>query len=163
MKILVLGFIISLLPATTWSYPLTPDPEVTPSELCTTSDPHFERYRYDEAIPYCQRKVSSSQKRRIYGIYGIPNECRNRYTIDHLIPLSLGGNNSDENLWPEHKLVKATRPNLELELFYALENGELTQDEVVTIIVDEKFEYAKKMAILASKSGDHCNSPGSYR
>lgn len=51
------------------------------------------------------RDVSAADRRRIYRSYGIEPRARygqpGSYEIDHLVPLELGGNNTDENLWPE--------------------------------------------------------------
>ena len=48
------------------------------------------------------RDVSTATKNRIYGEYGITRvRLPNEFEMDHLIPLSLGGSNSDRNLWPE--------------------------------------------------------------
>src|SRR4029450_8073014 len=47
------------------------------------------------------RKVSAKTKAKVYAAYKVPKKDRSKYTIDHLIPVSLGGNNSTKNLWPE--------------------------------------------------------------
>ena len=119
--------------------PLTPDEVQTPGDLCTVDDPDFAEYRYLEDIAYCERNVSYHQRAQIYDLYNVPEEIRDQYTIDHLIPLSLGGSNEFENLWPEHKEVKALRPNLENEVFYALNRGEITQKKAIQIILEAKL------------------------
>lgn len=135
---LVLLFVLSFA---FWAqaYPLTPETNVTPGSLCTEEDEDFYEYRYAEQIPYCERDVSSSLKTRIYEDYDIPKSERKDYTIDHFIPLSIGGTNHYDNLWPEHKEVKALRPTLEMQLYVALRDGELTQDEAVKIVMDKKL------------------------
>lgn len=48
------------------------------------------------------REVATSQYREVYGEYGIPYpEPSGSYELDHLIPLELGGDNANANLWPE--------------------------------------------------------------
>jgi hypothetical protein len=48
------------------------------------------------------REVTSAQYREVYGEYGIPYpEPSGTYELDHLIPLELGGDNANANLWPE--------------------------------------------------------------
>lgn len=118
--------------------PVNPNPNITPGELCDPQDPDFDGYRYAEKMPYCKRKVSGSDKKRIYAAYGIPEKCKHRYTVDHFAPLALGGNNSDQNLWPEHVLVKATRQQLEQELYLKVVNGDMTSDEARDILIEEK-------------------------
>lgn len=117
----------------------TPD-EDTIGTLCVENNPDFEEYRYKEKIPYCRRNVWGSLKDRIYRRYGIPKRCRDEYTIDHLIPLSLGGDNSEENLWPEHKEIRAQlRPQLEQELYNLISSGEIKQAKAVRIILEAKL------------------------
>jgi len=158
MKFLALFLVLTCFSSTVFSYPLNPDEQMTPGELCDYNDGDYQTERYQERIPYCKRNVSSYQKRRIYEEYHIPSKCRSNYTIDHLIPLSIGGNNSDENLWPEHKMVKATRQNLELEIFQAVSAGKMTQKQAVEIILKVKKEEIKNLP--SSNRNDDCNRPG---
>jgi hypothetical protein len=136
---LLLAFSTLLPPIADASFPFTPHEEITTGSLCTTSDQDFREFRYKERIPYCKRSVSSSEKRKIYESYGVAVHCRKEYTIDHFIPLSLGGTNHANNLWPEHKSVKSLRKNLEFELFQKLEAGRITQQEAVEAIIEAKF------------------------
>jgi hypothetical protein len=119
-------------------FPLTPG-AATSGSLCTNNDSDFVEYRYSGQIPYCQRRVSSWDKKQIYDSYGVPERCRKEYTIDHFIPLSLGGTNKANNLWPEAKVVKHLRQNLELELFEALRAGTITQADAIATIRDAKL------------------------
>ena len=123
-----------------WAHeiPIVPDPEMTPGHLCTTEDRHFREFRYKEQIPYCRRAVSFNHRARIYDAYNIPEECRHRYTIDHFIPLAIGGSNDSRNLWPEHKLVKLTRERFELDIYLAMKRGEIYQEEALELMVEEK-------------------------
>jgi hypothetical protein len=136
--IIALLFSLSLTQA--YAYPTQPNQNETPGSLCTLQDPDFAERRYPEQIIYCQRNVSSWTKTKIYEAYQIPKKCRSHYTIDHLVPLSIGGSNHKENLWPENKLVKATRPTLEDDTYLALKNGEITQQQAIEIILDEKLK-----------------------
>lgn len=119
-------------------FPLTPGPATTGS-LCTANDADFSEYRYSAKVPYCRRNVSSTEKRKIYDAHGVPAHCRREYTIDHFIPLSLGGTNEPNNLWPEAKVVKHLRQNLELELFDDLRRGYITQAEAIATIREAKM------------------------
>lgn len=122
------------------SYPLYPTQNTTPGSMCLTSDPDFKEYRYPEKIPYCARKVSSSKKKRIYEKYGIPLADRSHYTIDHLVPLALGGSNHENNLWPEAKELRAKyRPTLEIDLYKKISRGEISQQDAVKCIKVAKF------------------------
>jgi hypothetical protein len=75
---------------------IVPDPTLTPGavrstdvgEICSTSTSglrHWSRERDD----------------RIMAEYGLPPGPHPSMEIDHLIPLCLGGADSDANLWPE--------------------------------------------------------------
>lgn len=132
-------FILLVLPYVAMGYPLTPDKDETPGSVCVTSNNDFEEYRYPERIPYCHRNVATALKKTIYEWYGIPTSERKNYTIDHLIPLSIGGDNDRTNLWPEHKEVKALRPDLELQVYLDLKKGDALQKDLIKLILDNKF------------------------
>lgn len=142
-RFFVLFLTITLISIQALAYPLIPDLEITPSSVCNVRNPDFKEYRYREQIPYCGRNVSTSLKAYIYSLYQIPKKCRGNYTIDHFIPLSIGGDNSLENLWPEHKNVKAERPNLEWDIYQKLKNGVITQKKAINIIYVEKTSFGQ--------------------
>lgn len=155
----VLAYALVSVSLTAYSYPLVPYPDFTNGQLCYAGNPDFVGYRYAEKIPYCERNVPSMQKERIYNLYRIPKECRSRFTVDHFIPLSIGGDNSDDNLWPEHKLVKATRPDLEQQLYAAISKGQITQKRAIELIVKEKTTVRRMYSGVRS---DACDIPNSY-
>ena len=76
-----------------------PNPRLTPGEvfpnagvgqICTSG--------YSSSV----RHVEHQQYIDVYAAYGVPYpEPSGTYELDHLIPLELGGDNSDANLWPE--------------------------------------------------------------
>jgi hypothetical protein len=121
------------------AYPKRPDTRLTPGALCSQRDADFAGYRYGQRIAYCERNVSGSTKQRIFNKYGIPLSCKHLYTIDHFYPLSIGGNNTEENLWPEHRSVKALRPHLETEVYEAVRSGQMKQAQALAIIEDAKL------------------------
>jgi hypothetical protein len=120
------------------AFPLTPNPALATGHLCNRQNPDYETDRYSQKIPYCVRNVETDLKNHLYDLYKVPVKCRDRYTIDHIIPLSIGGDNSAQNLWPEHKNVKATRPYLEEEVFGEVRDGRMQQKEAIAIILKEK-------------------------
>jgi hypothetical protein len=137
LKALFLFFV--LLPALAFGYPLVPDKKVTPGSVCSESNPDFDEHRYSERIAHCDRNVEHETKAKIYDWYRIPEKERTNYTIDHLIPLSIGGDNSEKNLWPEHRQLKAKRPHLEEEIHRQLRDGELSQRAAIDRILKAKF------------------------
>jgi hypothetical protein len=63
---------------------------VTVSQVCTSG--------YSSSVRY----VSHQQYVDVYAAYGVPYpQPSGTYELDHLIPLELGGDNADANLWPE--------------------------------------------------------------
>lgn len=131
--------LILFIGSSAWAFPVKPDPQVTPGDLCEETYSDFEEYRYEEQIPYCRRYVSIPQKNDIYETYNISANDRSDFTIDHFIPLALGGSNEPENLWPEHVEIKRLRYNLEVRLYWALRAGEVTQEEALEQIVEAKM------------------------
>jgi hypothetical protein len=47
------------------------------------------------------RRVSTKTRSQVYVEYHVSKRDQFRYTLDHLIPLELGGSNTIGNLWPE--------------------------------------------------------------
>ena len=122
-------------------YPMTPVQNMTPGDFCSDKSADFDGYRYEERIPHCRRNVSSATKRRVYEKYRIPERDRDQYTIDHLIPLSIGGSNSIENLWPEAVELKRTfRPTLEDDIYKLIRDGEIEHEQAVECMYLAKYE-----------------------
>ena len=140
MKNIILLIAFFLFLSKSHSYPETPNIAISPGDICTINDKDFQEFRYVENIPYCKRNVSSSRRLRIYDIYKIPLEDRGDFTIDHIVPLSLGGSNSNLNLWPEHKEVKAKRPKLEVCLYYLIKDNLINQETAVNFVLIIKFK-----------------------
>lgn len=116
----------------------TPNSQLTKGSVCEQSDEDFDGIRYPSKVIHCHRNVSYETKSQVYAAYGISDQCRQYYTIDHFIPLAIGGSNDLINLWPEHKAVKATRAKLEDDLYNALRRGEITQEAAIDRVIYEK-------------------------
>src|SRR5436305_1355892 len=75
------------------------DPELTPGEVfpgATAAQVCVSGYAGSV------RNVTRDQYVAVYAAYGLPYpEPPGSYELDHLVPLELGGDNSDRNLWPE--------------------------------------------------------------
>jgi hypothetical protein len=140
MKNIIILIAFFLFLSKSHSYPQIPDITISPGHICTIDNPDFQEFRYNENIPYCKRNVSKSRKSKIYEIYKISIKDKANFTIDHIIPLSLGGSNSNLNLWPEHKKIKATRPNLEICLYYLLKDNLINQEIAINFILIIKFK-----------------------
>jgi hypothetical protein len=99
------------LPATTWpNRALTPgaiDPAVTDGAICAhdwaPGDPPQEGG--DMTYSKAARHTSSHVKDAVFAEYNLtnPHDGGHSWEIDHLVPLSLGGRDVQENLWPESR------------------------------------------------------------
>lgn len=123
----------------TYLEPTRPDTQFTVGHLCNVNSQDFYGFRYQQRIPLCKRNVLTETKVRIYQRYNVPLKNKKYYTIDHFVPLSIGGSNDEDNLWPEPKAVKKTRLNLELEIYEAVKKGLLSQEEAIQKIVEAKM------------------------
>lgn len=138
---LVLGLILVTSTALAGErFPTEPIESVTPGSLCEDSPIR----RYPEGIVYCERDVDTQLKRDIIKMYderfGFSIRQMNRmdFKIDHFIPLSLGGSNDIENLWPQHKSVYEVTDELEHLLSRKISSGAIKQVEAVRVIKEAK-------------------------
>ncbi len=84
--------VLHAAPPTLPDHMLTPgdvDPKLKTATLCS------KKFSTDTV-----RSVSAAEKKEVFARYGIDPKS-DRFEIDHLISLELGGKNSVENLWPQ--------------------------------------------------------------
>ena len=74
-----------------------PDPDCTPGAILTVDTSVICVSGYTKTVRY----VPFKEKKKVFAEYGISYALRNRYEVDHLISLELGGSNDISNLWPE--------------------------------------------------------------
>lgn len=108
-----------------------PNYALTPGRLATPNNRGFIEYRYAEHIPYCRNDVSFALQATVLNRYNIPLADRDKYKIDHLIPLLCGGSNSLENLWPQPIAEAEEKAKLEYRLYLQLRDGKITQNQVI--------------------------------
>lgn len=118
------------------AFPTSPDPVLTPGELCSSPD----SYRYPEHIKYCERDVDGSEKNDIIRMYDrergfrVGQMARKKFKIDHYIPLCMGGANSRDNLWPQHESVYKITDDLEALACEKMAEGSLKQAAAIDLI-----------------------------
>jgi len=143
LLVLVLAF--SQFAVSSDQYPVGPNPTTTPGDVCANSGVK----RYPEQIDYCERNVSSDLKKELIKTYdekfGYQIEQLNRqdFKIDHFIPLSIGGSNSEKNLWPQHKSVYTVTDPLELVLSQKISAGRIKQAEAIRVIKEGKLNLGR--------------------
>lgn len=150
--VLSLFSIISITPfaySDSGRFPKNPDEVLTPGELCNRPD----SYRYPEKVAYCERDVSTNLKKEIFVNYdqiGYRTREMNRmaFKIDHLIPLCMGGSNSERNLWPQHESVYQITDPLEPLLCEKMASGRLSQKRAVEYILHAKNRLDEVHAII---------------
>jgi hypothetical protein len=136
-------------------FPKGPNPEITPGKLCENSPVR----RYPEGIVYCERDVDTKLKRDIIRQYDeelgyhIREMNRMDFKIDHFIPLSIGGSNSRENLWPQHKSVYDLTDPIEHELHAKMEQAKITQEDAIRIIKEAKLNLGRAPELLEYVQG----------
>lgn len=79
---------------------------IDPAVVCVHGYSRTVRPRYD----YAWRRFRVT----VFRAYGIPHEQWRSYTIDHLVPLALGGAPEDlRNVWPEPKAEAKRKDEVE--------------------------------------------------
>ncbi len=147
IMLLTLAFSVNALSGK--EYPMGPDSNLTPGEICKNS----RTLRYPERISYCARDVSSNRKKIIFEDYRklgfiLPPNDRGSYKIDHYIPLCAGGSNSPANLWPQHKSIYAITDPVEPLVCNKMSEGRLKQSEAVELIKKVKNDLSQADEVL---------------
>ncbi len=136
---------LSVLVHASDKYPTMPDASLTPGAICEDSDVH----RYPENIVYCDRDVDTKLKNEIIRQYdeqlgfSIRTISRGEFKIDHFIPLSIGGSNSRDNLWPQHRTVYTQTDPLEHMLFERIKEGRIKQQDAIRVIREAKLNLGR--------------------
>lgn len=111
-----------------------PNPAWTPGKVCTQGDPNFKEMRYSKRVAYCVRYVTASEKDKVAKVYGISKEDYKKYEFDHFIPLNAGGSDDQTNVWPQPIDEAREKDKLEIEIYNALADGTIDQDEAIAKI-----------------------------
>ncbi|GAC1678303.1 MAG: hypothetical protein NVS9B2_29460 [Steroidobacteraceae bacterium] len=103
MRTLLLAFAAIALHAQVAQYGVAangaalPDPRVTPGSVLTSDLAVICVPGYSKTV----RHTSGKLKAKVYKAYGVRNTTAGLAEVDHLIPLSHGGADVFENLWPQ--------------------------------------------------------------
>ena len=125
--------------------------DVTASDIC--------EFHYTQGVrqPRFNTKVSS------FANYGISIHDRDIYQVDHLVPISLGGSNAEENIWPQphdEKAGAAQKDLLERQLRGLVCSNKLTLTEAQTSIAHNWWRaYNKYMGLPIDPGSDGPEPP----
>lgn len=153
MNKIIVSTLLILIQASAFAgenFPKNPDPILTPGVLCA----HPDSQRYKEQINYCNRNVETSLKADIIATYDrergfkIRSMPRNKFKIDHYIPLCMGGANDRDNLWPQHETVFKVTDELEATLCQKMADGKLLQRDAMLLIKRAKNNLNEARDIL---------------
>lgn len=103
---------------------LTPDRGCTPGLVLTSSKRKVCTSGYAQTV----RHVTEGTKRRVEDAYGFDRS--QAHEIDHLVPLSLGGSNDQQNLWPEPAPAFHVKDRLEFAAWRGVCAGRLKLADV---------------------------------
>ena len=147
MKTLIL--LLTLFSSTLYAFPKVPMINIAPGELCTESNKDFDGYRYPDHVAHCRRNVTYETKNKICKLYGVLD--RRDYTVDHIIPLSLGGSNSEKNLWCQSR--KIITANLEYYYYRMVMQDKMRHATAIHALMAWKFNPEGKDHIPAPPDG----------
>jgi hypothetical protein len=120
---------------------IAPDTTITPGAVRTT-----------DAFDVCShgtaqlRHMTRERSDEILAAYGLPGGRHEAFEIDHLIPLSIGGSDTDQNLWPEPRRMIETewsaerKDGLEMRLHNLVCTGQLEITVAQRAIADDWTE-----------------------
>ena len=91
---------------------LLPDPTLTPG----SANPNVTLSDICNGTTKGRRSVTAATRAKVLRDYGVPTVTTDDYELDHLIPLSIGGDNSAANLWPQPAPDYHRKDRLEVEL-----------------------------------------------
>jgi len=108
---------------------LTPgeaDPSLTAAVICNTDTKH-------------RRHVTAATRDSVFSDYNVAPADHDRYELDHLIPLALGGTNRAANLWPQESADAALKDVLEVEMQRRVCHGLLPLPQAQHEIADDWY------------------------
>lgn len=141
-RILAVLFFVSTAYAGT--VPIVPDSKLTPGDIIPTATKEVVCVPgYTKTV----RNVPESLKKQVFQEYGIDPKS-DKFEVDHLISLELGGSNDIKNLWPQSyttdPLNAHSKDKLEDHLHSLVCKGVITLTEAQKeIATDWVFAYKK--------------------
>jgi hypothetical protein len=128
---------------------IVPDPTLTPGAVRTTD--------VGEICSHGTRELRHWDRERddhIMAEYGLPAGPHPDFEIDHLVPLGIGGADSDANLWPEPRRSveprwnAETKDRLEWKLRDLVCSGQLDVVEAQRMIAEDLPSCGKRRAAV---------------
>jgi hypothetical protein len=119
-----------------------PDPDITPGAIfddVTAVDVCDAHYTQGIRQPRYNRKVEA------FAGYGVSIHDRDSYQVDHLVPISLGGSNAVENIWPQPVEAPgaADKDALEVQLHALVCSQQLTLVQAQELIATDWWSASR--------------------
>jgi hypothetical protein len=135
--------------------PILPDSLITPGDTFPGALENICRKGYTKEV----RNVSKATKEKVFKLYKITQHKQGEFEIDHLIPLTIGGNNNIKNLWPQSYLTEPwnahKKDRLENRLRRLICTGKITlQEAQYAIAHDWIAAYIKYIQEPVDKTKD---------
>lgn len=116
---------------------VVPNTKYTTGALCTQTDVNFSgKFRYKAHIPYCNRSVTYKEKVKVGSEYGVKRTAWKNYEFDHLFPLSVGGSDSPQNIWPQPIEQAHVKDRIEDAVYLAMRKGTMSQHDALMSLVN---------------------------
>jgi hypothetical protein len=144
MRILLATALIVTVQAASAQAIVWPDPTLTPGAVRTTD--------VDDICSTDTRSLRHGSRERsdlIYERYGVSRSDEMQYTLDHLIPLEIGGADVVDNIWPEPRRSlagewdDARKDQLKRRLAVLVCSGELDVETAQRAIAEDWTEAWK--------------------
>jgi hypothetical protein len=140
-----LAIIIPQLVIASGEYAIVPDPTLTPGRA-GSQDPQEICANGTKAL----RHWSRDRDDRILRAYGLAPGPHPDFEVDHLVPLGIGGADTDDNLWPEPRRTlepvwnAERKDRLEFRLRNLICTRSISPEEAQRAIADDWTEAFRK-------------------
>lgn len=129
---------------TTLSSGTLPNRKFTPGDINPFVMLNWVCNHYIDSFP-----PSISDVKKAYANYGISISDVN-YKLDYLIPISLGGENSVKNMWPQTTRQWLAKNKIENDMLFDVCNGKVSLSEVQILLAKDWTSWKKVDTLISS-------------
>ena len=149
------------LPEKEKSFPFYPTKSLTPGDIDRSLNAEYLCSHSAKE----RRNVPLARKKLVYEQYGVEYpQPKGSYETDHFIPLSLGGTNSEDNLWPQSEGEEEfvgfrEKDRLEFFTYKKMCSGDLTLDEARRLLWDDWAKAYSELIAFPRGNGNGVGAP----